>query len=37
LAFDKLLAEHRKGFEEVRKKIQEEMDQEWKNCEDEAM
>jgi hypothetical protein len=28
LAFDKLLAEHRKGFEEVRKKIQEEMDQE---------
>ena len=37
LAFDKLSAEHRKGFEELRKKIQEEMDQERKNCEDEAM
>jgi len=37
LAFDKLSAEHRKGFEELRKKIQEEMDQERKNCEGEAM
>ena len=37
LAFDKLSAEHRKGFEGLRKKIQEEMDQERKNCEGEAM